>query len=132
MYAENVPNGIAVVFSARTSSPAQVLAQVEALSKEIEINRNQPGAETGQPSTFSTRQLAEFSSSSRVTPTDDGARLILIAKDPDQTLQLRARVLWQMSAFLPDSRDRSGLCPVVPRQAADRREQQMQNQRSSR
>jgi hypothetical protein len=121
MHAESAPNGIALVFRAATTSADQVAQQVEALAREIELLRGEPAAsQQPQPVSFSTRQIAEFSASSSVERTDQGARLILTAKDPAQAQPLRARVLWQMSAFLPDSRDASGRCPIVPRRAAER------------
>jgi hypothetical protein len=127
-HAETTPRGIAVVFTARTNTPDQVRTQVAALAKELELARAEP-ADTGtaQPASFGTRQIAELSARSSVTNTADGARLIIDADDSVE--RLRARVLWHMAAFLPDTRDKSGLCPVIPRQAAERHERDVDSAR---
>jgi hypothetical protein len=123
MHAESTPRGIALIFSAESSAPERVAAQVTALGAELELQRREI-AEAGrvEPSSFGTRQIAELTAQTIVTQTPEGARLTIDAKEPERVDALRARVLWHMSAFLPDSRDTRGVCPVVPRISAEQRE----------
>jgi hypothetical protein len=131
MHAESTPRGIALVFSAESSPPERVTAQVTALGAELELHRREI-AEAGQvePSSFGTRQIAELTAQTIVTQTPDGARLTIDAKDPERVDALRARVLWHMAAFLPDSRDTRGVCPVVPRISAEQREREAETRSS--
>jgi hypothetical protein len=120
MHAESTPRGIALIFSAKSSAPDEVAAQAKALAAELELQRHEV-AEAGrvEPSSFGTRQIAELTAQTIFTQTPEGARVTIDAKDPERVDALRARVLWHMSAFLPDSRDGRGVCPVVPRIAAE-------------
>jgi len=123
MHAENTPSGIAVIFTAeKSSSPDRVAAQARALAAELERERLEAAETEVEPSTFGTRQIAELAAQTFVTQTPDGARLTIDAKNSERVEALRARVLWQMARFMPDSRDTRGECPVVPRVAAERSE----------
>lgn len=125
MHAENTPRGIALIFSTRTSAPERVAAQVRALAAELEADRGTVnGTRTADPSSFGTRQIAELAAQSFVTETPEGGRLTIDAKEPGAVDALRARVLWNMAGFLPDSRDKRSECPIVPRVAAEQRERE--------
>ena len=123
MHAENTPGGIALIFSAQSNAPDRVAAGVQALAGELEreIRGTSPAddasAARAAPSSFGTRQIAQLARQTIVTQTPEGARLTIDARDPAQVEALRARVLWSMASFLPDSRDTSNVCPVVPHAA---------------
>jgi hypothetical protein len=133
MHAEETLHGIAVVFSTRDGAPERTRAQVRMLAAEIELQKGRaPDPQTAaEPSSFGTRQIAELAGQTVVTDTPEGGKLTISAREPDQVAALRARVLWQMAGFLPDSRDARGECPVVPRVAAELRERETQSQSRS-
>src|SRR5688572_13337190 len=60
MHAENTPSGIAVIFTAGSSSPDRVAAQARALAAELERERLEAAGTEVEPSTFGTRQIAEL------------------------------------------------------------------------
>jgi hypothetical protein len=124
MHAESTPNGIALIFTAESSAPEGVAAQARALAAEMERGTREVAKNEVEPSSFGTRQIAEIAARTFVTETPEGARLTIDAKDPERVEALRARVLWHMSRFLPDSRDTGGECPIVPRIAAEQRERE--------
>ncbi len=126
MHAEETPRGIALVFSTKNDAPENTRARVRALAAELELQRDHaPDAQTAVPASFGTRQIAELMAQVVVAETPQGGRITISAKDPEKLDALRARVLWHMAAFLPDSRDKRGECPVVPRLAAEQREREI-------
>jgi hypothetical protein len=133
MHAEETLHGIAVVFSTRNGAPEGTRAQVRALAAEIERQKGRsPDPQiAAEPSSFGTRQIAELTAQTAVTDTPEGGTLTISAKDPDQVAALRARVLWNMAGFLPDSRDTRGECPVVPRLAAEPQAREAESQSRS-
>jgi hypothetical protein len=90
----------------------------------MERERREAAGTEVEPSAFGTRQIAQLAAQTSVTQTPEGARLTIDAKDPERVEALRARVLWHMARFMPDSRDTSGECPVVPRVVAEQRERE--------
>jgi hypothetical protein len=133
MHAEETVHGIAVVFSTRNGAPERTRAQVRALAAEIESQKGRaPDPQiAAEPSSFGTRQIAELTGQTSVMDTPEGAKLTISAREPDQVAALRARVLWQMAGFLPDSRDTRSECPVVPRVAAEKQAREAESQSRS-
>jgi hypothetical protein len=125
---DSVPGGIALHFTADEEGANELWSEVERLTSlyragsEQELANNprvvyRAGASTlivdsERVASHGIRQILELRPTVWAERSDDGARLVFLARSAADTEQLRARVRWHAADLLPGVSDEG--CPTMP------------------
>lgn len=112
---EDVPDGLALVFTARQGESVQALRQrVELIATQY--NDRNPGAQSLTQDLMNEKQ--QVLASAREQDVPGGARLVFSTHRPGEVEALRALMRWHAADLLPGISDeigREGPCPSLPK-----------------